>query len=146
LVDTVLVVDDNVQDVFLTQRVLKKSGIDADTIIANDGVEALDYLFARGCHSGRDISRMPTVTLLDLKMPKVDGYEVLKQVRAHHLTFNLPVVVLTSSKEDSDIIRCYELGCNAYVSKPVDYRQFFDLVSRVVSYWIAINGANHRLS
>ncbi len=137
--NTILLVDDNQQDVFLTQRVLKKAGFHAETVVANDGIEALDYLFGRGKYAQRDTQEMPVVTLLDLKMPRVDGFEVLRQARAQRLTSHLPIVVLTSSKEDSDVILSYKLGCNAFVSKPVDFQQFSASIEGVVSYFLSLD-------
>ncbi len=136
---TILLVEDNEHDVFLTQRALRKNNIGRRLVVANDGEAALDYLFGRGEHAGRDLSEMPELTLLDLNMPKVDGLEVLRQVRANPLTRSLPVVVLTSSKEEADIIKSYSNGCNAYVAKPVDFDEFAEAVRQLESFWLALN-------
>jgi two-component system, response regulator len=136
---SILLVDDNEHDLFLIQRVLTKTGIDAKIIVANDGIEALDYLFGRGRYNGKSPEQMPVVVLLDLKMPQVDGFEVLRQTRASVLTRNLPIVMLSSSTEESDIIRCYDLGCNAFVTKQIDYEQFFESIKRTVFYWLSLN-------
>jgi two-component system, response regulator len=136
---TILLVDDNEHDVFLTQRALKKSNIANQVVVANDGQEALDYLFGTGKYAERDLSQMPVVTLLDLKMPRVDGFEVLKQIRANASTRNLPVVILTASREDIDIVKSYTQGCNAYVTKPVDFDQFADAVKQLGLFWLLLN-------
>jgi DNA-binding response OmpR family regulator len=109
--------------------------------VANDGAEALDFLFGSGKYAGRDLTNMPTVILLDLKLPKVDGLEVLRSIRANELTKLLPVIILTSSKEDKDIINGYSLGANSYVRKPVDFNQFADAVSNLGLYWLLLNEA-----
>jgi two-component system, response regulator len=135
----ILLVDDNEHDVFLTQRALKKSNLANELVIANDGQEALDYLFGNGKYTGRDLSQMPVVILLDIKMPRVDGFEVLKQIRANPRTRHLPVVMLTASKEDIDIIKGYSEGCNAYVTKPVGFDQFVDAVKQLGLFWLVLN-------
>ena len=135
----ILLVDDNEHDVFLTQRALKKSNIANEVVVANDGQEALDYLFGNGKHAGRNLSQLPVVTLLDLKMPRVDGFEVLKQIRSDPKTKHLPVVILTTSKEDVDIVQGYSEGCNAYVTKPVDFDQFADAVRQLGLFWLILN-------
>lgn len=135
----ILLVDDNEHDVFLTQRALKKSNIANDLVIANDGQEALDYLFGNGKHKGRNLSQMPVVTFLDIKMPRVDGFEVLKQIRANPQTKHLPVVILTASKEDIDIVKGYTEGCNAYVTKPVGFDQFADAIRQLGLFWMVLN-------
>jgi two-component system response regulator len=135
----ILLVDDNENDVFLTQRALKRSNIVNQVIVENDGQAALDYLFGSGKYSGRDVSQMPIVTLLDLKMPRVDGFEVLRQVRANPKTKHLPVVILTASKEDIDIVKGYTEGCNAYVTKPVDFDQFAEAVKQLGLFWLVLN-------
>jgi two-component system, response regulator len=137
---TILLVDDNENDIYLTQRALKKSNIANNVVVASDGEEALDYLFCRGKYAHRDKNcDNPIVTLLDLNMPKVGGLEVLKRIRENPLTKNLPVVILTSSTEDSDIIRSYNLGCNAYVRKPVDFDQFVEAVKQLGLFWLILN-------
>jgi two-component system response regulator len=135
----ILLVDDNENDVFLTQRALKRSNIANQVVVENDGQGALDYLFGKGKYSGRDLGRMPVVTLLDLKMPRVDGFEVLKQMRANPKTRHLPVVILTASKEDIDIVKGYTEGCNAYVTKPVDFDQFAEAVKQLGLFWLVLN-------
>jgi len=129
---TILLVEDNPDDVELTLRALKKNNIKNEIMVAVDGVEALDFLFGTGKYSGRDLKSMPTIILLDLKLPKVDGLEVLRRIRANDLTKLLPVVILTSSKEENDIVTGYSLGVNSYVRKPVDFNQFAEAVSRLV--------------
>lgn len=137
---TILLVDDNENDVILTQRALKKNNIANNVVVAYDGEEALDYLFCRGKYINRDVNcDIPVVTLLDLKMPKVHGLEVLKQIRENPTTKNLPVVILTSSKEDIDIIESYNLGCNAYVRKPVDFNQFTEAIKQLGLFWLVLN-------
>ncbi|MCR4392855.1 MAG: response regulator [Dehalococcoidales bacterium] len=135
----ILLVDDNPDDVLLTQRALKKNNIVNDIVVASDGVEALDFLFGRGKYSGRDLKQMPVLVLLDIKMPRMDGLEVLKHMRGNPATRLLPAVILTSSKEDSDIINSYNLGCNAYVRKPVDFDQFVDAVRQLGLFWLVLN-------
>lgn len=136
---TILLVEDNLDDVELTLQALKKNKIKNEVTVVNDGVEALDFLFCRGQYSDRNKSNMPTVILLDLKLPKVDGLEVLKQIRGNNLTKYLPVVILTSSKEEQDIINGYSLGVNSYVRKPVDFNQFAEAVSHLGLYWLLLN-------
>jgi len=136
---TILLVEDNLDDVELTIRALKRNNIKNEVTVVYNGAEALDFLFGKGNFSGRDVSIMPTVILLDLKLPKVDGLEVLRQLRANELTRYLPVVILTSSKEEQDIINGYRLGVNSYVRKPVDFNQFADAVSHLGLYWLLLN-------
>jgi two-component system response regulator len=135
----ILLVDDNPDDVFLTLRALKRNNIANEVVVASDGVEAIEYLFGTGKYSGRDLKNMPVVTLLDLKMPKMDGLEVLKLMRINEITKLLPVVVLTASREDSDIIKSYRMGCNAYVHKPVDFEQFAEAIRRLGLFWLLLN-------
>jgi len=135
----ILLVEDNPDDIALTIRAFRKSNIMNDIVQAHDGSEALDYLFGRGQYTGRDLDVMPTLILLDLKMPKVDGLEVLKQLRANERTRLLPVVILTTSKEDQDIIDGYALGANSYVRKPVDFNQFVEAVRQLGLYWFVLN-------
>jgi two-component system, response regulator len=135
----ILLVDDNEHDVFLTRRALKKSNLANELVVANDGQEALDYLFGLGEFAGRSLSQMPVVTLLDIKMPRVDGFEVLRQIRANPRTKYLPVVMLTASKEDIDIVKGYAEGCNAYVTKPVGFEQFADAVKQLGLFWLILN-------
>ena len=135
----ILLVEDNADDEALTLRALSRNGIRHRLEVVRDGVEALDYLFARGPHAGRAGQPLPTVTLLDLKLPRVDGMEVLRQIRADPRTRNLPVVILTSSREDEDLIQGYGLGANSYIRKPVDFVQFMDAVRQVGNYWLILN-------
>jgi two-component system, response regulator len=135
----ILLVEDNPDDEALTLRALRKNHILNEVVVAHDGVEALDYLFGTGAYTGRDLSMMPQVILLDLKLPKVDGLEVLRRLRADARTRLLPVVILTSSKEEQDIIDGYSLGANSYVRKPVDFTQFADAVRNLGLYWLVLN-------
>jgi CheY-like chemotaxis protein len=135
----ILLVEDNPDDEALTLRALKKNHIGNQIIVARDGVEALDYLHGTGPHLGRDLSLQPAVILLDLKLPKIDGLEVLKRIRGNSLTAMLPVVVLTSSREDQDLVRSYSLGANSYVRKPVDFNQFVEAVRQLGMYWLVLN-------
>ena len=136
---TILLVEDNPDDEALTLRALARNGIKHAVQVAHDGVEALDYLLGRGEHAGRDLRQMPAVTLLDLKLPRLDGLGFLKEVRRHETTRFLPVVVLTSSKEDQDLVQSYGLGANSYIRKPVDFVQFTEAVRQVGSYWLILN-------
>jgi two-component system response regulator len=135
----ILLVEDNPDDVALTLRALRKFHIANEVIVKNDGVQATDYLFGSGNHGDRDISVQPAVVLLDLKLPKVDGMQVLKRVRANELTRRIPVVILTSSNEEVDILESYNLGANSYVRKPVDFKQFYDAVQQLGLYWLLLN-------
>ncbi len=135
----ILLVEDNRDDEALTLRALKKNNIQNEIVIARDGVEALDFLFGQGAHAGRDLTKMPQVVLLDLKLPKVDGLEVLRQMRATEITRLLPVVILTSSNEEQDRISGYRLGANSYVRKPVDFSHFIDAVRQLGLYWLILN-------
>jgi two-component system response regulator len=138
---TILLVEDNPDDEALTLRSFRKNNINNAVTVARDGVEALDYLFARGPHAGRDPEALPTVTLLDLKLPKKDGLEVLREVRAHPRTKLLPVVILTSSKEEQDMITGYALGANSYIRKPVDFAKFNEAILQLGLYWLVLNEA-----
>ena len=135
----ILLVEDNPDDEALTLRALKKNNITNKIVVARDGVEALDYLFGTGMYAGRDTSVEPELILLDLKLPKIDGFEVLKKLRADGRTRLLPVVILTSSKEQQDVVNGYGLGANSYVRKPVDFEQFVDSVRQLGLYWLVIN-------
>lgn len=135
----ILLVEDNPRDEELTLRALKKSNVLNPVVVARDGAEALDYLFARGAYAERDPAELPQVVLLDLKLPKVDGLEVLRSLRAHPITRLLPVVVLTSSVEEQDLIRSYGLGANSYVRKPVDFGHFIEAVRQLGLYWFILN-------
>jgi len=135
----ILLVEDNPDDEALTLRALKKNNILNEVIVARDGVEALDYLFGTGKYTGRDLSNMPQVILLDLKLPKIDGMEVLRRLRADKRTKLLPVVILTSSKEERDLVNGYKLGANSYIRKPVDFDQFREAVKQLKLYWLVLN-------
>jgi len=138
---TILLVEDNPDDVVLTQRAFRKSKILNEVVVANDGVEALDYLFGTGQYQGRDPMEVPVVVLLDLKLPKIDGLEVLRRLRADERTKLVPVVILTSSREERDLIAGYTLGANSYVQKPVDFDQFAEAVRQLGLYWLVLNEA-----
>ena len=138
---TILLVEDNADDEALTIRALKKNNIMNEVVVAHDGAEALEYLFGTGKHASRNTSLMPEVILLDLKLPKIDGLEVLRRLRADEHTELLPVVVLTSSKEERDMIESYRLGANSYVRKPVDFAQFSEAVRQLGLYWLILNEA-----
>jgi len=135
----ILLVEDNPKDEELTLRALKKSNILNPVVVARDGVDALDYLFARGAHAGRPPSALPQVILLDLKLPKLDGLDVLRTLRLDERTKLLPVVILTSSVEEQDLVRGYGLGANSYVRKPVDFVQFSEAVRQLGLYWLVMN-------
>ncbi|HEY9232276.1 MAG TPA: response regulator [Blastocatellia bacterium] len=135
----ILLVEDNPKDEALTLRALRKSKVANEVAVARDGVEALDYLFATGSHAGRDMREMPQVVLLDLKLPKVDGLQVLQAIRADERTRRLPVVVFTSSSEQEDLIKSYNLGANSYVRKPVDFEQFLEATRQLGLYWLVLN-------
>ena len=138
---TILLVEDNPDDEALTLRALKKNNILNEVVVAHDGAEALDYLHGKGAHAGRDLQVQPLVVLLDLNMPRVDGFEVLEQVRAHEATRHQPVVVLTSSEQDEDLLRSYASGANSYVRKPVDFKEFVEAVKVLGVYWLMLNRA-----
>ncbi len=135
----ILLVEDNPDDVELTLRALKKNNILNDVVVAKDGVEALDYLFGTGLYEGRDPSDVPMIALLDLKLPRVDGIEVLKRIREDERTRLMPAVILTSSKEEKDLVNGYSLGCNSYIRKPVDFVQFTEAVRQIGLYWLLLN-------
>lgn len=135
----ILLVEDNPDDQALTMRALKKANILNEIVVANNGEEALDYLFGTGAYAGRDLSIMPEVILLDLRMPKIDGLEVLKRIRANERTKFLPVVILTSSKEERDLVESYKLGANSYIQKPVDFVEFAEAIQTLGVYWLALN-------
>ena len=135
----ILLVEDNSDDELLTLRALKKNNIRNEVVVARDGSEALDYLFGTGIHAGRDLTVMPQIILLDLKLPKVDGFEVLSRVRSSEATKFLPVVILTTSNEDQDRIRGYGLGANSFVRKPVEFDKFIEAVRQLGLYWLILN-------
>lgn len=135
----ILLIDDNPSDVKLTKRALEQNKIANELIVAEDGGEALDYLFASGRYAGRDVRDIPAVVLLDLKLPKVDGLEVLQKIRANGITRLLPVVILTSSDQEADMISSYKLGANSYIRKPVDFHQFAEAVHTLGMNWLLLN-------
>ncbi|THF66081.1 response regulator [Pseudothauera nasutitermitis] len=137
----ILLVEDNPDDEALTLRAFGKNRIANPVVVARDGVEAIDYLFASGSHAGRDVSVMPAVILLDLKLPRIDGLEVLRRIRADERTALLPVVVLTTSRELQDIREAYRLGANSYIRKPVDFERFIQAVGQLGVYWLSLNEA-----
>lgn len=135
----ILLVEDSPDDEALALRAFKKSNIANEVVVAHDGVEALEYLFAKGAHADRDPNALPAVILLDLKLPRVDGLEVLRQVRANERTRLVPVVILTSSREEQDLVAGYRLGINSYIRKPVDFDQFAEVVRQLGLYWLVLN-------
>jgi two-component system response regulator len=135
----ILLVEDNPDDEALTLRALKKNRIMNEVVVARDGAEALDYLFGTGAFAERDTSEQPQLVLLDLKLPRFDGLEVLRRIRADARTRLVPVVVLTSSKEDEDIVRSYSLGANSYTRKPVDFSEFSEAAKQLGMYWLLLN-------
>ena len=137
----ILLIEDNPDDEVLALRALKKNNIKNEVVVAHDGAEALDYLFGRGAYAQRDLTETPQVILLDLKLPKVDGLEVLRQIRADECTRFLPVVILTTSKEEQDMLDSYSLGANSYIRKPVDFIQFTEAVRQLGLYWLVLNEA-----
>lgn len=136
---SILLVEDNPDDIELTIRALKKNNIVADIDIVNDGVEAIDYLFGTGIYSGKDISVIPHLILLDIKLPRLDGFTVLKHIRENTLTKLIPVVILTTSNEESDIKSGYLLGANSYIRKPVNFEKFMEVVKEIGIYWLFVN-------
>ncbi len=135
----ILLVEDNPDDEALTLRALKKNNLTNKVVVAHDGVEAVDYLFGTGLYQGRDPEDAPQIVLLDLKMPRMDGFEVLKLLRADPRTKLLPVIILTSSREQQDLVHGYGLGANSYVRKPVDFEQFVEAVKQLALYWLVLN-------
>jgi two-component system, response regulator len=135
----ILLIEDNPDDEALTLRALQKNNIANEVIVARDGAEALDYLFGSGAHASRDPADVPEIILLDLKLPKIDGLEVLRRIRADERTRLLPVVILTSSNEEQDLLTGYGYGANSYVRKPVDFAQFTDAVRQLGLYWLVLN-------
>jgi CheY-like chemotaxis protein len=143
---TILLVEDTEDDIVLTQRAMKKSKILNDLAIARDGQEALDYLFCQGAHAGRNKNETPAVILLDLKLPKVDGMQVLQRLRSDPALKYVPVVILTSSKEQEDLLNGYKFGANSYIRKPVDFEQFAQAVQHMGLYWLLMNETPSRSS
>jgi CheY-like chemotaxis protein len=137
--NVILLVEDNPNDEELTLRALKRNKIKNEVAVVRDGAEALDYLFARGAYAQRDPFVLPEIVLLDLKLPKVDGVEVLRRIRADDRTKVLPVVILTSSNEEKDILGSYSAGCNSYVRKPVEFNRFAEAVRQLGLYWLVVN-------
>ena len=137
----ILLVEDNPDDEALTLRALNKNRVANNIVVVRDGVEALDYLFASGPYAGRNLFELPQVVLLDLKLPKVDGLEVLRRIRSDPRTHMLPVVILTSSREEQDLIQAYSSGANSYVRKPVDFNQFVEAIGQLGLYWLVLNEA-----
>lgn len=138
---TILLVEDNPDDEALTLRALRKNHVANEVVVARDGVEALDYLFAEGAYAGRDARATPQVVLLDLNLPRLGGLEVLRRLRERPATSMIPVVVLTSSMEDRDLVESYRLGANSYVRKPVDFLQFVEAARQLGLYWLVLNQA-----
>ncbi len=135
----ILLVEDNPDDEALTLRALKKNNIGNNLVVVRDGAEALDFLFGTGAYVDRDIQNLPQIILLDLNLPKIGGLDVLRRIRQEELTRLLPVVILTSSKEEQDLIKGYSLGANSYVRKPVDFNQFIEAVHQLGLYWLVLN-------
>lgn len=136
---TILLVEDNASDEKLTVLAFKKCGVPNEVVVVRDGAAALDYIFGSGKYAGRDVSMQPTVVLLDLKLPKVDGLEVLQRVRADERTKQLPIVILTASREEEDIVKSYALGANAYVRKPVEFSEFAEAAKTLGLFWLLLN-------
>jgi CheY-like chemotaxis protein len=142
-IKTILLVEDNPSDIDLTKRALANANIANELIVAEDGQEALDYLFGTGHYAGRDAAPLLAVVLLDLKLPKVDGLDILRRIRANERTKRLPVVILTSSQEEQDIAAGYDLGANSYIQKPVDFLKFAEAIKTLGLYWLVLNELPH---
>jgi len=136
---TILLIEDNPSDIDLTKRAFAKAHIVNDLVVVEDGQDALDYIFCKAKYAHRDINQLPALILLDLKLPKIDGLEVLRRIRAAEIIKRLPVVILTSSKEEQDIAISYDLGVNSYIRKPVDFNQFAEAIKHLGLYWLVIN-------
>jgi len=136
---TILLIEDNPSDIELTQRALEKGHILNELVVTSDGQEAVDYLFGTGAYAGRDTSDLPALTLLDLKLPKVSGLDVLRRIRAEASTHRMPVVILTSSREEQDMAASYDLGVNSYIRKPVEFEHFVQSVAQLGLYWLVLN-------
>ena len=141
---TILLVEDNPDDEALTLRALKKHNFAHTVDVVHDGAEALDYVFCKGEYAERDKSQMPQLILLDIKLPKVDGLEVLKEIRGSQHYSHIPIVMLTTSTEESDVVRSYDNGANSFIKKPVDFNEFLDVVNKLGVYWLAINTTPHK--
>ncbi len=135
----ILLVEDNASDIALTRRALEKQRIQNELVVASDGQEALDFLFGSGQHAGRNTDVLPAVVLLDVNLPRLSGLSVLKEIRAHEKTKLLPVIMLTTSKEEQDLISSYSLGANSYIRKPVDFLQFVEAIGQLSLYWLVLN-------
>lgn len=135
----ILLVEDNPDDVELTLHALKRNNITNEIVVAEDGKEALDYLFGEGAYAGRDVSKTPILILLDINLPKLNGIEVLKRIRSDERTRLLPTVILTSSNEEQDLVNGYSLGANSYIRKPVDFNQFAEAIRQIGLYWLVLN-------
>jgi two-component system response regulator len=136
---TILVVEDNPSDIDLTVRAFEKSGLPSQLVVAEDGQEAIDYLWGQGKWAGRDLYDLPALTLLDLKLPKISGHDVLKRIREEPRTRRMPVVILTSSREEQDVAEGYDLGVNSYICKPVDFTRFRSAAEQLGVYWLLMN-------
>lgn len=137
----ILLVEDNADDEALTLRALRHSNLTNEIDVVRDGAEALDYLFCQGTHAERDYLRVPSVIFLDVKLPKMDGAEVVKKIRENKKTRHIPIVMLTTSTQESDMIRCYDNGANSYIKKPVDFNKFMQTVTLMGAYWLTLNSA-----
>lgn len=135
----ILLVEDNQDDEELTVLAFQQGNLANKVVVARDGAEALEYLFGKGSYEGRDVSELPQIMLLDLKLPKIDGLEVLRRIRDDERTRRLPVIILTSSREDQDVIESYNLGANSYIRKPVDFVQFAEAIRQLQLYWLVLN-------
>jgi len=139
----ILLVEDNPYDVELTLTALKENNLTNKVHVLNDGADALEFIFATGAHSQRNIKNVPNVVLLDLKLPKVNGLEVLRRIKSDERTKKIPVVVLTSSQEERDVVESYNLGVNSYIIKPIDFNKFIDAVAKLSLYWVLLNRPPH---